>query len=394
MGQEMDHIKHLLASVESINKRYAEVRKVYEESGVRYNIFNVLGLASSEVRLHSSILASLFDSKDHGAGDAFLRAFLRLPSLNLPEGFMTAGPVRVEVEKYLGRKTKTSGGRIDLFLTDGKDSLVIENKIYAGDQEHQLLRYHNEVPTAKLVYLTLDGKKPSQESLGGLDPEIVTCLSYEYDITEWLKDCVRIAANLPYVRETINQYIKTIQQLTSTDMPTNSELIELISKEENLSAAFAVKESMNECMNSIMNAFVAKLKVKLKEIGSPFTCVTEPKNWFTSWAKMDFANRKWNNVVFATEFEVTGFGQLIVGLNKKSHVKNIHELEGAIELSKRLGYPDRRNNDSWFYGNPPNGIASNWNNADVMKSLQNGTMISLFVEMLDQVDKCSEGLDL
>jgi len=108
--------------------------------------------------------------------------------------------------------------------------------------------------------------KPSQESLGGLDPEIVTYLSYEYDITEWLKDCVRIAANLPYVRETINQYIKTIQQLTSTDMPTNSELIELISKEENLSAAFAVKESMNECMNSIMNAFVAKLKVKLKEI--------------------------------------------------------------------------------------------------------------------------------
>ena len=68
----MDHIKHLLASVESINKRYAEVHKVYEESGVRYNIFNVLGLASSEVRLHSSILASLFDSKDHGAGDAFV----------------------------------------------------------------------------------------------------------------------------------------------------------------------------------------------------------------------------------------------------------------------------------------------------------------------------------
>lgn len=74
MGHELDNIKHLLTTVASINEKYAEVRRVYEESGVRYNIFNVLGLASSEVRLHSSILASLFDSNEHGAGDAFLRA--------------------------------------------------------------------------------------------------------------------------------------------------------------------------------------------------------------------------------------------------------------------------------------------------------------------------------
>ena len=346
MGHELDNIKHLLTTVVSINEKYAEVRRVYEESGVRYNIFNVLDLASSEVRLHSSILSSLFDSNEHGAGDAFLRAFLRLPSLNLPEGFMTAGPVKVEVEKYLGRKTKTRGGRIDLLFTDGKDSLVIENKIYAGDQEQQLLRYHNEVPTAKLVYLTLDGKEPSEDSLGGLDPEIVTCLSYQYDITEWLKDCVRIAANLPYVRETINQYIKTIQRLTSTDMPTNTDIIRLISQEENLSAAFAVKENLDNCMNSIMNAFVAKLKDKLKEIDSPFTCITEPLNWFVSYAGMEFTNSKWANVVFATEFEATGFRQMIVGLNKKTHIKNIHEIVGAVELSKRLGYPDRPKNDS------------------------------------------------
>ena len=394
MGQELESIKHLLASVESINERYAAVRKVYEESGVHYNIFNVLGLASSEVRLHSSILASLLDSKEHGAGDAFLRAFLRLPSLNLPEGFMAAGPVKVEVEKYLGRKTKTSGGRIDLFLTDGKDILVIENKIYAGDQDHQLLRYHNEVPTAKLLYLTLDGKKPSKDSLGGLDPELVTCLSYQYDIIKWLKDCVRFAANLPYVRETINQYIKTIQQLTSTDMPNNTEIIELISKEENLAAAFAVKENLDESINFIMNKFIAELKIRLKAIDSPFTCITESRNWFESYAGIQFSHSKWSNVVFATEFGAVGLRQMIVGILKRSHVKNIHELDGAVELSTSLGYPDRQKNDSWFYGNPPQSIPVNWNNAEVMKSLINGTMISHFIEMLEIVDKCSEGLAL
>lgn len=307
---------------------------------------------------------------------------------------MTAGPVKVEVEKYLGRKTKTRGGRIDLYLTDGKDSLVIENKIYAGDQDHQLYRYHNEVPTAKLVYLTLDGKKPSDDSLGDLDPEIVTCLSYQYDIIEWLKDCVRFAANLPFVRETINQYIRIIKQLTSTDMPKNTEIIELISKEENLAAAFAVKENLDESINSIMNEFIAELKVRLNGIGSPFTCITEPRNWFESYTGMQFSHSKWSNVVFATEFETVGLRQMIVGILKRSHVKNIHELDGAVELSKSLGYPDRQKNYSWFYGNPPQSIPVNWNNAEVMRSLINGTMISRFIEMLEIVDKSSEGLEL
>ena len=87
MASELDNIRQLLTSVRLKNEKYAEVQKVYEESGVRYNIFDVLGLKSSEVRLHSSILASLFDSKEHGAGNAFLKAFLRIPKLKLPDDF-------------------------------------------------------------------------------------------------------------------------------------------------------------------------------------------------------------------------------------------------------------------------------------------------------------------
>lgn len=104
------------------------------------------------------------------------------------------------------------------------------------------------------MYLTLDGAKPSDYSLKGLDPKAVTCISYKHDILSWLKECVQIAANLPYIRETLNQYIKTIQQLTDTIMNPNPEIIKLLSAPDNLSAAFAIKDNLDATMNSIITS--------------------------------------------------------------------------------------------------------------------------------------------
>ena len=55
----------------------------------------------------------------------------------------------VEVEKYIGRQTDSEGGRIDIYFTDGKHSIIIENKIYAGDQHHQMLEENMDVSKRK-----------------------------------------------------------------------------------------------------------------------------------------------------------------------------------------------------------------------------------------------------
>ncbi len=39
---------------------------------------------------------------------------------------------------------------------------MIENKIYAGEQKNQLLRYHNAYREGKLLYLTLFGDESEQ----------------------------------------------------------------------------------------------------------------------------------------------------------------------------------------------------------------------------------------
>ena len=339
------------------------------------------------------MIASLLRPDKHGARRKFLAAFLKMPALNLPEGFLNLDKVIVEQEKYIGPKKDDSGGRIDLLLTDGNNHIIIENKIYAGDQEHQLLRYHNFRPEGKLVYLSLfEDDKPSKESLGGLDPELVTSISYKYDILQWLKECVQISANLPYIRETINQYIKTIQQLTNTEMGTNSEIIDLLRRPENLAAAFAIQDNLNESMNIIMNGFIQDLKVELSRIGSPFTCITNESNWFQSYRRISFENEQWDKIKFSTEFEATGFKNMIAGLLRKEHVNSILEIPDAIVLSKKLGYT--KQNKSWLWGSLPSYIPSYWNNAKVMKSLIDGSMVQLFSQMLRDVSERSKGLDI
>jgi len=112
--------------------------------------------------------------------------------------------------------------------------LIIENKIYAGDQDKQLTRYDNYGKVTfgadgyHLVYLTLYGYDASKESTATKSAEEVAYLrlSYAEDILRWLGQCVRLADNKPLVRESLNQYIRTIKQLTYQDM--NQEDIEKI----------------------------------------------------------------------------------------------------------------------------------------------------------------------
>ena len=99
-----------------------------------YNLFRVLRSESDEVRLHSRFLGDLLNPKgSHHHKSSFLKLFLQqfseALSLDLKQN------VLVDLEFH----------NIDILIRAGKTAIILENKIYAGDQEKQLSKYYRKM---------------------------------------------------------------------------------------------------------------------------------------------------------------------------------------------------------------------------------------------------------
>lgn len=405
----MNDIINILSQVRIVSQKIKEQRKEKFERGESFNIFNDLGFMSDEVHLHSMFLANLLNPKgSHGQRGKFLEAFLKMlqksfPAISADSLELDTAIASVEVEKYICRQTDSEGGRIDIYLTDGKHSIIIENKIYAGDQHHQMLRYWNYGMSQKgndteksfvLIYLTLDGCSPSKDSLGeDLKENDIVCLSYKSDIRGWLDRCVELASRTPLVRETINQYISTIDILTNNVMEDNKELLDILSKEENLDAIYDIANNKNIVVNRFINeVFIPKLRdlAESKGLTMGDNCT---ENWMEeSWAGASFYNPKWKYLKLAFEFEHKGLGFLIFGFRPKNEdgVKR-EDVKDWEKVQKNYSTKDV-NNQSWiwkdFNGN------QYWDNASGIKDLLNGKTLNDFSRMFDEAIDSVKGLDI
>ena len=405
----MNDIINILNQVRIVSQKIKEQRKEKFERGENYNIFNDLGFMSDEVHLHSMFLANLLNPKgSHGQREKFLKEFLKMlqksfSAISADKLELDITNASVEVEKYIGRQTDSEGGRIDIYLSDGKHSIIIENKIYAVDQYHQILRYWNYGMSQKgddteksfvLIYLTLDGCSPSKESLGeDLKENDIVCLSYKNDIRGWLDRCVELASRTPLVRETINQYISTIDILTNNVMEDNKELLDILSKEENLDAIYDIANNKNIVVNRIINeVFIPKLRdlAESKGLTMGDNCT---ENWMEeSWAGASFYNPKWKYLKLAFEFERRGLGSLIFGFHTKDEdgVKR-EDVKDWEKVQKNYSTKDV-NNQCWiwkdFNGN------QYWDNASGIKDLLNGKTLNDFSIMFDEAIDCVKGLDI
>ena len=225
MDTELD-IQRFFQEVASICTHEQALQEERHRKGENYNLFRILSIERYELK-HSALIANLLDPKgSHGCGDAFLRAFFEIALKGTAYPFESSTPLDSRTEHYTGPIAGDTGGRIDILVKSSHYGLIIENKIYAGDQDKQLIRYDNygkEIFGADgylLVYLTLYGYDASKESTATKSAEEVGYLrlSYAEDILRWLEQCVRLADNKPLVRESLNQYIRTIKQLTYQDM--------------------------------------------------------------------------------------------------------------------------------------------------------------------------------
>ena len=234
MDTELDIIQQFFQEVASICALGQAQQEERNRKGENYNLFSILRIEGSELK-HSALIANLLDPKgSHGCGDAFLRAFFEIALKDLAYPFEDCTLPDSYTEYYTGPIAGDTGGRIDILVKSSHYGLIIENKIYAGDQDKQLTRYDNygkETFGADgylLVYLTLYGCDASKESTATKSAEEVGYLrlSYAEDILRWLEQCARLAYDKPLVRESLNQYIRTIKQLTYQDM--NQENIQTI----------------------------------------------------------------------------------------------------------------------------------------------------------------------
>jgi len=252
----------LLNKVHFITDKYEEIENI---TGENFNFFKLFGITTKEVSTHSKFIGELLSPiGSHNLKSTFLKLFLEKIGY---EDFIIED-ASVKVEKFIGQISADyeEGGSIDIFLCDGKNAIIIENKIFAEDQKKQLIRYNNYGKKNysnrfKLLYLTLQGKNPSFESIGDENVEYQT-LSYEDDIIEWLELCKEKAVNFPVLRETITQYIFILKDLTNQ---TNSkimaeEIINTITEDEN-----NLKSFFNLRKDNVVRGVKEKLLTEFKK---------------------------------------------------------------------------------------------------------------------------------
>ena len=249
-------------------------------SGEDYSVLDT-AIKGNEEMMHSSVIASLLDTRgSHGQKCRFLELFLEC----LPEQFKSFDPsdARTACERYIGQKTEDSGGRVDICIENSSGQMiVIENKIFAGDQEHQILRYVEflrgrlrnmggvEFP---VLYLTSDGHSPSDDSTQadgmqcrcGVD---YVCISYRDVIVTWLDKCINEMHGKPHLEEHLTTYRDIIQKKV-LGMDRKKDIINIIeSTAENIKAAREISGQLDEIKIDAVTTFWRAIKNKLEKEG-------------------------------------------------------------------------------------------------------------------------------
>ena len=271
-----------VASICALEQAQQEER---DRKGENYNLFSILNIERYELK-HSALIANLLDPKgSHGCGDAFLRAFFEIALKERAYPFENCTLPHSYTEYYTGPIAGDTGGRIDILVKSNHYGLIIENKIYAGDQDKQLTRYDNYgketfgADRYLLVYLTLFGSEASEGSTAKESAKEVDylCLSYAEDILRWLEQCVQLAYDKPLVRESLNQYIRTIKQLSYQDMNQENiqKIIELAVDHPEVVATLSSKRGA--IAQEIREKYIfPELREYVKEKGCIFINKTDP----------------------------------------------------------------------------------------------------------------------
>ena len=247
---ELDKI---FRDMDEISKNVKELKR--KKTPGTMNIAEIMGRHHQENK-HSDILSCLLDpNKEHNHqefGDCFL-------DLLREKGLAIGGK---SIKKVTREAVTGTMRRMDIFMvTDALEKIIVENKVYSGDQENQLKDYVANAGNPFVVYLTPYGQRPSgysipQEKLQDLEKHHrFTCLSYEKDILDWLGR-LETKVNEDVLRAALIQYTDTVKGITNQkkEFNMNQEIAkELYEKYGELSREDLLKKlhAIYECNDNI-----------------------------------------------------------------------------------------------------------------------------------------------
>lgn len=390
-------IQKLLNDVNVILQQEKIKKEESRRRGEQFNVFEILGLQTSEVRLHSAFLAELLNPEgSHGLGDKFLKAFVEEIVQNCkPFDFDTA-TAQTTPEFVIGNISEDyqEGGRIDLYIQDKNDHLIIiENKIDAVDQPYQLLRYHNYAEKSKelpqdnyiVLYLTRNGKKPSDKSTGPNHFEFF-CVSYRIHILNWLEKCVNLSARYPLIRETIQQYIINLKEILS--------VMENKDKEDLFNTMASYPEAVAAIINAVndrqyvYNTFVKPKLIEFCKSKTPELIFAE-SNLFAGRYERGFYFRKENWKHYAIWFYAEHSGEW-------GFCWGISNYEGDTLHFDRvklncINCSDDSLDDIWPYGKEYLTEYSNWGDSETVLAMINGNYVKYITDLvskaLDEIEE-------
>lgn len=109
------NIEKLLNEIKIVTAKEITIRNEKEKRGENFNIFNTIGISTSEVNLHSAIISELLNPQgSHGLNDLFLKSFINilLKHREYPIKEFDTKDAIVKTEFSIGTVTESSGGRI------------------------------------------------------------------------------------------------------------------------------------------------------------------------------------------------------------------------------------------------------------------------------------------
>ena len=302
----------------------AKVAQLYERHGIGlpdpFNVFSSLKNKNGYLHetLHSRFLCTLLDYKNpRDETRENLKDFL----------------LHVDVKDFelCGVKVEPECDGIDIRITNAnKKAMAIENKSNPkrGDEDKQLWRCYHTLKgqgysDIQLLYLTPDGHKPSDNSVGNLDHKRIKCISYE-GLIPWLESCQERDENETALQDAVAQYLQLVRELTGTDGRGKymSALKELCREDNNFVLIRDLRDAMREVETELLKKMWKKIECELKseilnlrDEGSSYNGLYYQLSESTSLKVAIHSSRIW-------------FG---VGCSKKKYKDKYDTLKNALE---------------------------------------------------------------
>jgi len=257
-------------------KQFKKEQEKQKQRGLNnYNILTTVLKKHDEVRLHSRMIASFLDPYgEHYQSTLFLDKFLEV--LNVSNFHIDSKNCSVYREYK----------NIDLYITDGDKHIIIENKLYAGDQSKQIERYVKiiekenkdlETNDILVIYLSINRDKPSKDSLGSLSIKngflerkkkkiaIFRSIHYRKEVLNWLEKSQNEMQNITNLNEVFRQYIDVVKMINNQYKDKIMSLSDYIKDNESIyELAVEIEKELPKVREKIVNDFFRKIKISLE----------------------------------------------------------------------------------------------------------------------------------